>query len=88
MNRILISRRRVQDLAGITGNHLSTLVSRGRLDEHDALIDDKVRKGITLASLARYFGWSAATVDQILLSHRVSPDSDSWHHLTERNEEG
>ena len=88
MDRILISRRRVKDLAGITGNHLSTLVSRGRLDEQDALIDDKVRKGITLGSLARYFGWSPATVDQILLSHRVSPDSESYHYLTEPDEGG
>ena len=79
---ILVSRPESARLAGTTSVNLRTLVSRGRLVEGDALIEGTVRKGVTLASLAGHYGWSPATVDQILMMHGVDPDSDGYHYLT------
>ena len=79
---ILVSRPEATRLAGTTSVNLRTLVSRGRLVEGDALIEGTVRKGVTLASMAAYYGWSPATVDQILGAHGVPVDSDGYHYLT------
>ena len=86
MKQFLVSRREVQTLASMTASHLRVLVSKGRLVEQDALIGKTVRKGITLESLAAYFGWSPSTVDQVLYSHGVDPDSDGFHYLSARDE--
>lgn len=86
MGSILVSRRQAEALAGMTSSHLRVLVSRGRLVEQDALIGERIVKGITLASLAAYFGWSPLVVDDLLASHRVNPDSDGSHFLTARDE--
>ena len=86
MKRILVSRRQAEILAGITSTHLRVLVSRGRLVEDDALIGERIVKGVTLKSLADYFGWSPRVVDELLASHGVNPDSDGYHFLTARDE--
>lgn len=86
---IIVSRKTAQRLASMTTSHIRVAVSRGRLVEDDALIGGAtgtVRKGITLASLAAYCGWSPRTVDQILVSHGVDPDSEGFHYLCERDE--
>ena len=80
--KILCSRPEAARLAGTTSVNLRTLVSRGRLVEADALIEGTVRKGVSLASMAAYYGWSPATVDQILVMHGVEPESDGYHYLT------
>ena len=85
-NNILVSRRRAAELAGTAPVNVRTLVARGRVVEADALIGDTVRKGVTLASLAGHYGWSQATVDQILSAHGVPVDSDGYHYLTCRDE--
>ena len=84
--KILVSRANAESLAGITSPHLRVLVSRGRLVEADALIGDTVRKGVTLASLAAYFGWSPRTCDSILEQHGIDPASEGYHYLTAREE--
>ena len=70
----------------MTAAHLRTLLSRGRLVEQDALIGERIVKGITLVSLAAYFGWSPATCDALLESHGIDPASDGFHYLTARDE--
>lgn len=79
--KILVSRPEAARLIGTTTRNLRTLVSRGRLVEADALIEGVVRKGVTLASMAAYFGWSPRVVDDVLTMHGVNPDSDGYHWL-------
>ena len=89
MKRVLVSRKTAGRLAGLTQNNIRNRLARGRLVEQDALIGGAtgtVRKGITLASLAAYCGWSPMTVDDIMFAHGVDPDSDGWHYLCERDE--
>ena len=86
MKCILVSRRQAETLAGMTASHLRVLVSRGRLVEEDALIGERIVKGVTLKSLADYFGWSPRVVDELLVSHGVKPDTGGWHFLTARDE--
>ena len=84
--RILVSRKRACELVSGSPGGLRMLVSRGRLVEGDALIGDAVRKGVTLASLATYYGWSPSTCDAILESHGINPDSEGYHFLAARDE--
>ena len=86
MSNILVSRRRAGELAGTSDVNVRTLVARGRLVEGDALIGETVRKGVTLASMAAYYGWSPSTVHQILIAHGVPVDSDGYHYLTSKDE--
>lgn len=86
MNKILVSRRRTAELAGIEQPHLRSLISRGRLTEDDALIGERIVKGVTLESLAGYYGWSPRVIDELLVSHGIDPDSETYHFLTARDE--
>ena len=85
-DRILVSRKRACELVSGSTGSLRMLVSRGRLVEGDALIGDAVRKGVTLASMASYYGWSPSTCDAILETHRIDPASEGYHFLTARDE--
>ena len=76
MKHVLVSRRQAGIVAGIEQSHLRTLVSRGRLVEDDALIGERIVKGVTLDSLAAYFGWSPRVVDELLASHGIDPRLD------------
>ena len=88
-DHILLSRRLVGELANVRDVTVQTLISRGRLVEADALIGVTVRKGVTLASVANYWGWSPSTVDQICFRHGVDPlDTESHHYLVDRTEAG
>ena len=78
---ILVSRKEAMRLADIKSSNLRALIARGRLVEGDALIEGTVRKGVTLASLAIYYEWSASTVQQILIAHGVPVDSNGHHYL-------
>ena len=86
MTNILVSRRRAGELAGTSVVNVRTLIARGRIVEADALIGETVCKGVTLESLAGHYGWSPATIDQILIAHSVPVDSDGYHYLTSRDE--
>ena len=82
MLKVLVSRKESVRLAAITPSYLRALISSGRLVEEDALIDGVVRKGVTLESLAAYFGWSPRVVTDVLIMHRVNPHSYGYHYLT------
>ena len=86
MERILVSRRHAESLGGLAPSSLRALVSRGRLVEDDALIGERIVKGVTLKSLAEYFGWSPRVVDELLVSHGIDPDSEGYHFMTTRDE--
>ena len=82
MRNVLVSRKESIRLAAITPSYLRALVAKGRLIEEDALINGVVRKGVTLESLAAYFGWSPRVVADVLMMHRVDPHSSGYHYLT------
>lgn len=87
--KILVSRKHAVDLMSASPGSIRKLVERGRLIEDDALIGETIKtikKGITLSSLMDYNGWSPRVVDELLVSHGVSPDSDGFHLLTARDE--
>ena len=85
-DNILLSRKLTAQLAGVADGSVQSLISRGRLTEVDALIGGTVRKGVTLASAATYWGWSPSTLDAICASHGVDPCDPAKPHcyLTER----
>ena len=85
-DHILLSRRLVGELANVRDVTVQTLISRGRLVEVDALIGRTVRKGVTLASVVKYWGWSPSTVDAICFQHGVDPDTETHHYLVDRAE--
>ena len=72
-DNILLSRKLTAQLAGVADGSVQSLISRGRLTEADALIGGTVRKGVTLARAAAYWGWSPSTVDAICFQHGVDP---------------
>lgn len=82
MPNILVSRKESTRLAAITPSYLRALVAQGRLIEEDALIDGVVRKGVTLESLAAYFGWSPRVVADVLRMHGVDLHTIGYHYLT------
>ena len=77
-DNILLSRKLTAHLAGVES--VQSLISRGRLTEADALIGGTVRKGVTLASAAAYWGWSKSTVDAICAAHGVDDDPAKPHY--------
>ena len=83
---ILVSRKRAVELMSASPGSIRKLVERGRLVEGDALIQEAIKKGVTLSSLADYNGWSPRVVDELLVAHGVKPDSDGFHYLTTRDE--
>ena len=87
-DNILLSRKLTGELAGVRDVSVQSLISRGRLTEVDALIGGTVRKGVTLASAAAYWGWSPSTVDAICFQHGVDPldPAKPHHYLVDRRE--
>lgn len=85
-DNILLSRKLTAQLAGISDGSVQSTISRGRLTEIDALIGGTVRKGVTLASAAAYWGWSPSTVDAICFQHGVDPldPEKPYCYLTDR----
>ena len=87
-DHILLSRKLVCELANVRDVTVQSLISRGRLTEVDALIGPTVRKGVTLASVAAYWGWSPSTVDAICFRHGVDPidTEETRHYFVDRTE--
>ena len=73
---LVLSKKRVSQLASMTQNAIRKAVQRGRLDQVDILVEGTVRRGISFRSLREYYGWSQALCDQILDPHGLSEEQD------------
>ncbi len=86
--KFVMSRKLVAFHKGLALQSVASLISRGRLTEAHVLCKDGiVRKGVPLESVADYWGWPPAIVDQMLERHGLNPDSPGNHYLTAQDEQ-
>lgn len=75
---LVLSRKKVARLCGMTQPAISMAVRRGRLSQVDILIDGTVHRGVTFKSVREYHNWSQALCDQILDPHGLTEETDTF----------